>query len=130
MMKRMTPLVARELYHAGTRPDEIVDYNPLEHQDEMEAVMTGVAGLIFTSDIKAVAAQELGSRIPCFAIDVDVIRLFVAPEWKEVTPRRIVFEAFTYNGNWETFDTDRMLLLDREAFIEQVTILKDKVPWS
>lgn len=122
-MPRMTVKEARALYEEGVVPSEVVDYNPVDYEEEMQDVITGVAGLVATGVAKVMTGPQVGSRIPCVAIDVDVIRLFIGPEFKKITPRRIIFEAFTYAGRWERFDTDKMWIGDREAFIKEMTEL-------
>lgn len=120
-MTRMTPSEARALYDEGARPSETLEYNPLEHEEEMQDMMTGLAGLVFTAGLRSAHSLEIGHRLPAIVINTDVIRLFVAPEFHKVTPRRVIFEAFTYQGEWERYDTDEMFLLRKDQFIAELT---------
>lgn len=126
-MARMTPSSARALHKGGARPSEVLNYNPVEHEEEMQDMMTGLAGLVYSTDLKSAHSFEIGHRLPAMVIDTDVMRLFIDPVFKKVTPRRVIFEAFTYQGEWNVYDTDKMFLIRPEEFISELNRIHELV---
>ena len=117
-MPRMTPKEAIKRLRSKQRPLEILDYNPVEHEEEMQDMMTGLAGAVLSLGVPSLSGPQIGSRIPAVVTNTDVIRLFIIDEvyeMKKEKPRAISFGAFTYTGEYEQFDTDHMLTTDSDA---------------
>lgn len=128
-MARLTPAEAIKRYKRKRRPDALLEYNPVEHQDHMEDLMTGLAGAVYSLRLPSLFGPEIGSPIPAMVLDVpgDVMRLFVDPTFLKVKekPRRVIFSAFTYKGEYEVYDTERMILVNKEGVIDELLRIKE-----
>lgn len=122
-MARLLPAEAVEAYLSGAPSPYVVDYDPLEHDEAMLDVATGVVGAMLKLGLASLSGPEIGSPIPFVACNVpgDVVRLFVAPvivPYGEVLDsdapyikkarEHVKLTALSYQGDLLRLDTKKM----------------------
>lgn len=122
-LPRITASEGVAAYLAGNKATTLVHYDPEQHEEQMKAVVTGVAGAMLKLGLRSLSGPEIGSSIPVVVTNVpgDVIRIFVDPYVEAYGPEEatqvpyikkarehVELTALTYTGEGLLLDTAEM----------------------
>lgn len=134
-MSRLLPTEAVKAYFEGTPSLFVVDYDPVQHDEDMLDVATGVIGAMLKLGLASLSGPEVGSPIPFVACNVpgDVVRLFVAPritpygeEYETDLPymkkarEHVKLVALSYQGDLLRLDTKKLDYTNHRRLSEEL----------
>lgn len=68
-------------FNSGALPDEVIEYDPAQHEEELRELSTGLIGALLKLGLPSICSLELGHRLPVIVTYVpdDLLRVFVDP---------------------------------------------------